>query len=106
MHDPLNLADLVHDEFRQRLESGFDVERLQAAVAEDTEGLTATYLETNQTRRGTGGGYEEPEGLADVIDAMPARSGRATSGAAAASLADRIHGGWLCPDRRLQPQQA
>ena len=33
MHDPLSVADLVHDELRQRRESGYEVSGIEADLA-------------------------------------------------------------------------
>ena len=49
VHDPLSVADLVHDELRQRIESGYDVSGIEADLAtmptDDLDRLEALYLE-------------------------------------------------------------
>ena len=47
MHDPLSVADLVHDELRQRIESGYDISGIEADLAatptDDLDRLEALY---------------------------------------------------------------
>jgi ADP-ribosylglycohydrolase len=101
VHDPLSVADLVHDELRQRIESGYDVSGIEADLAatptDDLDRLEALYLELIKTKQRSDWAYEEPELLDEIIAAMPARP----LGAAdllrppPAELANRILGGWL-----------
>jgi len=55
VHDPLSAADLVHDEFRQRSESGYDVSGIEADLAgtpdDDLDRLEALYSELISTKR-------------------------------------------------------
>jgi ADP-ribosylglycohydrolase len=101
VHDPLSVADLVHDELRQRIESGYDVSGIEADLVamptDNLDRLEALYLELIKTKQRSDWAYEEPELLDEIIDAMPARP----LGAAdllrppPAELANRILGGWL-----------
>jgi ADP-ribosylglycohydrolase len=109
VHDPLSVSDLVQDELRQRIESGYDVSGLEAELAataaDDRDRLEALYLELIKTDRRSDWAYQEPDSLDDILDALPA--GRRTALAAVdrpstssgriwpADLADRILGGWL-----------
>ena len=111
MHDPLSAADLVHDEFRQRSESGYDVSGIEADLAgtpdDDLDRLEALYSELISTKRKSDWPYQEPEILDEILDAMPAsplnmraepveaRALRQAQGAGLADLANRILGGWL-----------
>ena len=64
MHDPLSISDLVHDELRQRIESGYDVSGIEADLAatstDDGDRLEALYLELIKTDRGSEWAYQEP----------------------------------------------
>ena len=55
MHDPLSVADLVHDELRQRRESGYEVSAIEADLArlptDDHDQLEVRYLELITTKR-------------------------------------------------------
>jgi ADP-ribosylglycohydrolase len=101
VHDPLSISDLVHDELRQRIESGYDVSGIEADLAatstDDGDRLEALYLELIKTDRGSEWAYQEPSVLEEILDAMPAgRSGAATADRPPApDLDDRILGGWL-----------
>jgi ADP-ribosylglycohydrolase len=101
VHDPLSVADLVHDELRQRTESGYDVSGIEADLAEvpddDLDRLEALYSELINTNRRSDWPYEEPEILDDILQAMPARplAGSALRQPTSAELANRILGGWL-----------
>jgi ADP-ribosylglycohydrolase len=101
VHDPLSISDLVHDELRQRIESGYDVSGIEADLAatstDDGDRLEALYLELIKTDRGSEWAYQEPSILEEILDAMPAgRSGAATADRPPApDLDDRILGGWL-----------
>ena len=101
MHDPLSISDLVHDELRQRIESGYDVSGIEADLAatstDDGDRLEALYLELIKTDRGSEWAYQEPSILEEILDAMPAgRSGAATADRPPApDLDNRILGGWL-----------
>jgi ADP-ribosylglycohydrolase len=98
--DPLSVADLVHDELRQRAESGYDVSGLAADLAataiDDHAGLEALYRELIKTQRRSDWVYQEPESLDEILEAMPAGSFDETERRPPpAGLADRILGGWL-----------
>jgi ADP-ribosylglycohydrolase len=101
VHDPLSISDLVHDELRQRIESGYDVSGIEADLAatstDDGDRLEALYLELIRTDRGSEWAYQEPSILEEILDAMPAgRSAAATTDRPPApDLDDRILGGWL-----------
>jgi ADP-ribosylglycohydrolase len=101
VHDPLSVADLVHDELRQRIESGYDVSGIEADLAatptDDLDRLEALYVELIKTKHRSDWAYEEPEFLDDILAAMPARLLDAADlrRAPPAELADRILGGWL-----------
>jgi ADP-ribosylglycohydrolase len=99
--DPLSVSDLVHDELRQRIESGYDISGIEADLAatpaDDLERLEALYLQLITTQRRSDWAYQEPNSLDEILDAMPApRSGLTAVGRPAPrELADRILGGWL-----------
>jgi ADP-ribosylglycohydrolase len=101
VRDPLSVADLVHDELRQRMESGYDVSRTEADLAAtpavDLDGQETRYQELITTRRRSDWAYQEPDSLDDILDAMPAvRTGlTALHRQPPRELADRILGGWL-----------
>ena len=110
MHDPLSVSDLVQDELRQRIESGYDVSGLEAEVAataaDDRDRLEALYQELIKIERRSDWAYQEPDSIDDILAAMPAgpldmrapfeaRALRQAQGAAVGDLADRILGGWL-----------
>ena len=103
MHDPLNLFDLVHDELRQRAESGYVVDeaadRLAGVADDDRAGLESVYRELGQGQRRRDWGYHEPDTLREILDAMPAATYPTTvSGApvlGSDQLSDRVLGGWL-----------
>jgi ADP-ribosylglycohydrolase len=101
VYDPLSASDLVHDEFRQRIESGYDVSGIEAdlaaTAADDLDRLEALYLELIKTQRRSDWAYEEPDSLDDILDAMPAvrRNLTASPQPPPRELADRILGGWL-----------
>jgi ADP-ribosylglycohydrolase len=102
VHDPLSVSDLVQDELRQRIETGYDVSGLEAELvataADDRDRLEALYQELINTERPSDWAYQEPHSLDHILDAMPA-GGRpglaAVDRPANADLADRIRGGWL-----------
>jgi ADP-ribosylglycohydrolase len=101
VHDPLSVADLVHDELRQRIESGYDASDIEADLAttpaDDLDRLEACYQELIKTQRGADWAYQEPDSLDGIIDAMPAMRVRSTAlgRPPPQELADRILGGWL-----------
>ena len=76
MHDPLSVADLVHDELRQRRESGYEVSGIEAdlgaGTTDDHGRLEARYHELITTKRRTDWDYQEPGLLEEIIAAMPA----------------------------------
>jgi ADP-ribosylglycohydrolase len=101
VHDPLSVADLVHDELRQRVESGYDISGVETDLAttagDDLDRLEALYLELINTRRRSDWSYQESESLEDILDAMPARPMEATDvlRPLPTELPNRILGGWL-----------
>jgi len=101
VHDPLSVSDLVQDELRQRIESGYDVSGLEAELAasdaDDRDRLEALYQELIKTERRSDWAYQEPDSIDDILDAMPASplAIRQAQGEAVGDLADRILGGWL-----------
>jgi len=101
VYDPLNVADLVHDELRQRIESGYEVSSIEAdlaaAPAGDRDGLEALYLELIKTQRRSDWRYQEPDSLNDILDSMTAHPLEVTDppGSPPAELGMRILGGWL-----------
>jgi ADP-ribosylglycohydrolase len=101
VYDPLSVADLVHDELRQRRESGYEVSAIDADLAreptDDHSQLEAHYLELITTKRRTDWHYEEPGPLEEILAAMPAENRELpeVGGRSRNELADRILGGWL-----------
>ena len=101
MYDPLSVADLVHDELRQRIESGYDVSGIQADLAatpaDDRDRQEALYLELIKTQRRSDWRYQEPNFLDDILDAMTARPLEVSDPPRSppAKLDMRILGGWL-----------
>jgi len=75
VHDPLSVVDLVHDEFRQRDESGYDVSGIAAdlaATAENDRGrLEAQYLELINTEQRSDWAYQESDSVDQILQAMP-----------------------------------
>lgn len=100
MYDPLSVADLVHDELRQRRESGYEVSAIEADLArvptDDHDQLEVRYLELITTKRRIDWHYQEPGLLEEIIAAMPAgnRERAEVDGPSRAELASRILGGW------------
>jgi hypothetical protein len=76
VHDPLSVSDLVQDELRQRIESGYDVSGLEAEVAataaDDRDRLEALYQELIKIERRSDWAYQEPDSIDDILAAMPA----------------------------------
>src|SRR5215218_281383 len=101
MYDPLSVADLVHDELRQRIESGYDVSGIQpdlaATPADDRDRQEALYLELIKTQHRSDWRYQEPNFLDDILDAMTAHPLEMSDppGSPPAELGMRILGGWL-----------
>lgn len=110
MYDPLDLRDLVVDEFQQRKESGYQVEALEAAVAEaagqgdpgqeeaghgDARQLTALLDQIEQTTRRPDWSYREPTELAEIEAEQPGGGPGPAMTGAPRDLADRIRGAWL-----------
>ena len=64
MFDPLSISDLVHDELRQRIESGYYISGIEvdlaATPADDLDLLEALYRELITTQRRSDWAYEEP----------------------------------------------
>jgi ADP-ribosylglycohydrolase len=100
VHDPLSVADLVHDELRQRRESGYEVSAIEADLAreptDDHGHLEARYLELITTRHRPDWHYEEPSILKEIVAAMPGgnRERPVDAGRSREELADRVLGGW------------
>ena len=100
MHDPLSVADLVHDELLKRRESGYEVAGieadLEAATIDDHSRLEVLYHELIKTERRTDWHYEEPDLLEEIIAAVPAgnREQTAVASWSREELADRVLGGW------------
>ena len=100
MYDPLSVADLVHDELRQRIESGYDVSGIQADLAatpaDDRDRQEALYLELIKTQHRSDWRYQEPNFLDDILDAMTAHPPEVSDPLRSpAELGMRILGGWL-----------
>jgi ADP-ribosylglycohydrolase len=101
VHDPLSVADLVHDELRQRIESGYDISGIEADLAatptDHLDRLEALYLELVATKRRSDWAYQEPESLEEILDAMPAGRLDPTDfrRPPPTELVNRILGGWL-----------
>ena len=101
MYDPLNVDDLVHDEVRQRSESGYDIARVEADLAatptDNLDRLEELYLKLVKTERRSDWAYQEPKSLEEILDAMPAGRLDATDlrRPPPGELANRILGGWL-----------
>jgi ADP-ribosylglycohydrolase len=100
VHDPLSVADLVHDELLQRRESGYEVAGIEAdlgaATADDHGRLEVLYHELIKTKHRSEWHYEEPDLLEEIIAAMPAGNPEPTAVASWSreELADRVLGGW------------
>ena len=101
MFDPLSVADLVQNELRQRIESGYDVSGIEADLAatptDDLDRLETLYAALINTKRRSDWAYQELEALDDILDAMPAGSMDPADllRPPPAELANRILGGWL-----------
>jgi ADP-ribosylglycohydrolase len=101
VHDPLSVADVVSDEFRQRSESGYDISGIEADLAatpnDDLDRLEALYLELIKRPRESDWAYQEPDALDEILDASPAFGAPSTGFPRPRSegLADKILGGWL-----------
>jgi ADP-ribosylglycohydrolase len=101
VHDPLSVADLVHDELRQRIESGYDVSDIEADLAatsiDDLDRLEGHYRGLISTKKRSDWAYQEPATLEEILDAMPASLPGATNRhePPRADLSHRILGGWL-----------
>jgi ADP-ribosylglycohydrolase len=99
VYDPLSVADLVHDELRQRIESGYEVSSLEADLerepTDDHARLEAYYQQLITTSRRADWHYEEPSLLEEIIAAMPAGNPEPVVARRNRNgLADRILGGW------------
>ena len=95
--DPLIPTDLLHDEVRQRRESGYDVDAVvQGADATDlTDRVAVLRLvdELADSRRRDDWPYDEPEGLAAILASLPAPPAPRTPDPE--RLRDQIHAAWL-----------
>jgi ADP-ribosylglycohydrolase len=99
VYDPLSVADLVHDELRQRIESGYEVSSIEADLerepTDDHGRLEACYRQLITTNRRADWHYEEPSLLEEIIAAMPAGNREpVVARRDHDDLADRIVGGW------------
>lgn len=96
MFDPLNPFELVQDELRQRTESGYDVDALEARFAQtrpsDEVSLEAIFSELQVAPRVADWQFEEPESLEEIIDSMP---GESLERPGVFDLEDQVLGGWL-----------
>lgn len=93
MHDPLSAMDVVHDEIRQRRESGYVVdgiaERVAAAGTLDDRDVDGVLDELAAAPRHPSWPYVEPDSLDDIL-------GDAADDVAAAAMpdVDRFYGAW------------
>jgi hypothetical protein len=83
VHDPLSVVDLVHNELRQRQESGYSVSGIEAdlaaTAADDRDRLEALYQELINSERRSDWAYQEPDSLEDILDAWPAGPARGSA---------------------------
>jgi ADP-ribosylglycohydrolase len=97
VHDPLSAYDLVHDEIRQRHETGYDTAAVTAALAGtdagDDNALLALYEDVCSAKRRAGWAYHEPDTLDDILAVLP--RDRPQGAPIGPELDDRILGGWL-----------
>lgn len=97
MHDPLSPYDLVTDEINQRRETGHDVaaaeDRFAQTDPEDSATLEDILSSLEHAPRTGSWRFEEPEGLAAILEALPPAS--PTGAPVGDELADRVLGGWL-----------
>jgi ADP-ribosylglycohydrolase len=96
MYDALTMQDLVVDEFRQRTESGFEVDYLGMHAANPPADPTAVSLvldELDAARRRPTWPYVEPADLESIIHELPPQP--STTPLEPDDLHDQIYGAWL-----------
>lgn len=97
MHDPLNSYDLVLDELAQLRETGHDVDvfarRLEGIGHDDTDALEALFAELGSARKSQSWGYEEPDGIEAILEALTCTT--KVSRVSEADIRERVLGGWL-----------
>jgi ADP-ribosylglycohydrolase len=95
--DALISFNLVRDELRQRQETGYDVAdlgtRLAATDPADRTSLLGLLEALESARRSEPWHYEEPDGLDEILDTVPAPSLEAPPHGG--DLHDKVLGGWL-----------
>jgi ADP-ribosylglycohydrolase len=101
-YDPLQAADLLHDEVLQRRESGYDVdaviEQANATDPGDRDAVLALVDGMAGLERRADWAFEEPDSLAEIEASLTSRprpstgSGRGSRGD---RLADQIQAAWL-----------
>lgn len=96
-YDPLRARDLLHDEVRQRRESGYDVDAVVQQAnrtdPDDRQALLALVDAMATSDRIAGWAYEEPDELAGIqasLSQVPQRQP-----ARGNDLPDQIHAAWL-----------
>ena len=96
-YDPLNAQDLLHDEIRQRRETGYDVDavvkRANEVDASDRTTVLALVDELAKTERTGEWGYIEPEGLEDIQASLSDLPSAQTPDPV--TLKDKVHAAWL-----------
>jgi ADP-ribosylglycohydrolase len=96
-HDPLSSYDLVHDELAQRRETGYDVDDVAKRFAEtdpaDSDSLAELYEALVAAPRLGTWTYEEPSGLAAILDVLP--DAHSLAQISDEQVAERVLGGWL-----------
>jgi ADP-ribosylglycohydrolase len=94
-HDPLSAFSLVHYEFDQRRESGFDVaaaeSAFRAADPNDPDELESILATLEAADRLPDWRYEEPEDFDEILASLPSRRAERVS----RPLDDAVLGGWL-----------
>lgn len=94
MHDPMSSFDLVGDEIRQRRESGYDVEEIDAQFSDtdprDDTRLESLFAELGRSTRRSSWNYTEPDRLEDILD-----EGDLPADSPVPATYDRIYGSWL-----------
>jgi ADP-ribosylglycohydrolase len=104
-YDPLQPADLLHDEILQRRESGYDVaaviQRANGTDPTDRAAVLALVDGMAGLERRADWAFEEPDGLAEIEASLPsvpspsAGSGGVSTGSGDGRLADQIEAAWL-----------
>ena len=95
--DALSPVDLLHDEVRQRRESGYDVDAVvgqaNATDPADRDAVLALVDGMALLERRSEWAFEEPDSLAGIRASLPVIP--ASSAVSVNSLEDRIHAAWL-----------